>query len=91
MPARVLGTITCATLMVALVVAVLLFGSSPTRGSVPSVGELVAMTAGVVASVLLLTIPARALRLLASWRARSRTSADELQRPADRLQAERKP
>jgi hypothetical protein len=74
MPARMLGKIACASLMVALVTAVLLFGSSPTRGSAPSVGELVAMTGGVVTSVLLLTIPARVLRLLASWLARSRTS-----------------
>jgi hypothetical protein len=74
MPARTLGKITCATLMVALVTAVLLFDGRPTRGRPPGVGELVAMTTGVVASVLLLTIPARVLRLLASRLARSRTS-----------------
>lgn len=75
MPARMLGKLTFALLMVALVIAVLLFSSNPTLGSAPpSVGELMAMTAGVLASVLVLTIPRRHLRFLASWLARSWTS-----------------
>jgi hypothetical protein len=75
MPARMLARITCALLVVALVIAVLFFCSNPTRGSAPGVGEFVAMTAGVVASVLLLSIPGKVLRLLASWLARSWTSS----------------
>jgi membrane protein implicated in regulation of membrane protease activity len=72
MPARMLGRITLALVTIALVIAALLAAGTSAAGSAPTAGELVAMTAGAVASVLL-TAPGRLRRLLASRQARSRT------------------
>jgi hypothetical protein len=70
---RTLGRVTLALVLIALVVATLLVAGTPAPGSAPTFSEFMAMTAGAVASVLLLTLPGRVRRLLASRPARSRT------------------